>query len=104
MVDGMSDYKPLPNGWKCKLEGTQGGYLGILRLRDAGGLRLTGPYETTEAGWRHIRLLAEEDNIRWDDAFLVKTDGMGLLNCSDYGPGEMRWVNFGKPKRKRRTA
>jgi len=83
--------KPLPKGWKCKLEEAGGGYLGILRLRDAAGLVVTGPYESPKDGWMHIRLLAQEDNVRWDHAFMVKAEGV-LLNCSDYGPGEMHWI------------
>ena len=85
---------PLPKSWKCELDVVEGpSYLGILRLRD-GTLRLTGPYKSKPDAWCHIRLLAEEDNIRWDEAFLIRTVDDGLLNCSDYGPKEKRWIRL----------
>ena len=85
----------LPPNWKCEFgQESECWFIGVLRLRDdAERSRITGPYKTAEEGWTHIRGLAEEDNIRWDWAFLVPITGAALINCSDYGDGK-RWARL----------
>jgi len=57
-------------------------WIGIIRVR-GGFMKVTGDYCSIGQGKAHLRALLTEENIVWDDAFLVRVD-YGMRNVTGW--------------------